>query len=66
MRLNTLINKQKKDFDLFYKKFLQSHLTKDYLSTAMIYGSMNGGKRIRPFLVYIFSKLAKVKKNQTT
>ena len=65
MNLNTLINKQKKDFDLFYKKFLKSHLSKDHLSKAMIYGSMNGGKRIRPFLVYIFSKLAKVKKKQS-
>ena len=65
MHLNTLINKQKKDFDLFYKKFLYSHLSKDQLSKAMIYGSMNGGKRIRPFLVHIFSKLAKVKKKQS-
>jgi farnesyl diphosphate synthase len=29
----------------------------------MIYASMNGGKRIRPFLVSIFSELAKIKKN---
>lgn len=65
MLLNTLINKQKKDFDLFYKKFLNSHLSRDQLSKAMIYGSMNGGKRIRPFLVHIFSKLAKVKKKQS-
>jgi len=65
MRLNTLINKQKKDFDLFYKKFLNLHLSRDQLSKAMIYGSMNGGKRIRPFLVHIFSKLAKVNKKQS-
>ena len=65
MHLNTLINKQTKDFDLFYKKFLSSHLSRDQLSKAMIYGSMNGGKRIRPFLVHIFSKLAKVNKKQS-
>ena len=65
MHLNTLINKQKNDFDLFYKKFLHSNLSKDQLSKAMIYGSMHGGKRIRPFLVHIFSKLAKIKKKQS-
>ena len=65
MHLNTLINKQKKDFDLFYKKLLYSHLSKDQLSKAMIYGSTNGGKRIRPFLIHIFSKLAKIKKHQS-
>ena len=65
MQLNTLINKQKKDFDLFYKNFLKSHLSKNHLSKAMVYGSMNGGKRIRPFLIHIFSKTAKVKKKQS-
>lgn len=64
MSLNTLINIQKIEFDLFYKKFLLSKLSKDHLSKAMIYGSMNGGKRIRPFLVSIFAKFAKVKKYQ--
>ena len=46
-------------------KILQNHLSKDLLSKAMIYASMNGGKRIRPFLVSIFSELAKVKKRQS-
>lgn len=64
MSLNTLINMQKIEFNQFYKKFLLSKLSKDHLSKAMIYGSMNGGKRIRPFLVSIFSKFAKVKKKQ--
>lgn len=63
MTLNTLINHHKKEFDNFYKKLLRSYLLNDQLSKAMIYGSMNGGKRIRPFLINIFSNLAKINKN---
>ena len=33
------------------------------LSKAMIYGSMNGGKRIRPFLVSVFSNIAEIKQS---
>lgn len=66
MKLNKLINLQKKEFNIYYKKFLYRHLdTKNILSKAMIYGSMNGGKRIRPFLVSIFSKIYNIKKNQS-
>lgn len=65
MYFNRSIEAKKKEFDLFYKKFLQNHLSKDLLSKAMIYASINGGKRIRPFLVSIFSELAKVKKVQS-
>ena len=63
MNLNTLINSQKEEFNRFYNNLLKSHLFNDRLSKAMIYGSMNGGKRIRPFLVETFSKIAKIKKN---
>ena len=63
MNINTLINKEKKNFDLFFKKILKSHLSKGQLSKAMYYGSMNGGKRIRPFLINIFSNIARVKKS---
>ena len=65
MYFNRSIDNKKKEFDLFYTKLLKNQLSKDVLSEAMIYASMNGGKRIRPFLVSIFSKLAKVKKNQS-
>ena len=65
MSLKTLINIQQKEFNLFYKKLLDKHLSKDKLSKAMIYGSINGGKRIRPFLVNIFSKISKINKNQS-
>ena len=60
--INILIDSQKKEFNLYYYNLLKSCLSKDLLSEAMIYGSMNGGKRIRPFLVSIFSKIAKIKK----
>ena len=56
-------NPTKKEFNAYYKKLLKSILLNDELSKAMIYGSMNGGKRIRPFIVSIFAKIAKIKKN---
>ena len=63
MKLNKLINNEKNEFDRAYIKFLQSHLSKEVLAKAMIYGAINGGKRIRPFLVSAFSKISKIKKN---
>jgi len=65
MKFSKLIDDQKKEFDIYYKKILNSHLSNDLLSKAMIYGSINGGKRLRPFLVNVFSNLAKIKKNQS-
>ena len=62
ININTLVNQEKKEFEIFYKKLLRSILGKDELSKAMLYGSINGGKRIRHFLVNIFAKIAKVKK----
>ena len=65
MPINKLIKAQKKEFDLFYKNLLKTTLSKDLLSKAMIYASMNGGKRIRPFMLNIFSGLAKISKKQS-
>ena len=65
MIINKLIKAQKKEFDVFYKNLLKSTLSKDMLSKAMIYASMNGGKRIRPFILSIFSDLAKIPKKQS-
>ena len=64
MHLNRLIISQKKQFDIFYKKLLSKNLSNNILSKAMIYGSMNGGKRIRPFLVSVFSEIYNIKKHQ--
>ena len=65
MQLNQLINKRKKEFDIFYKDFLNKNLSNNLLSKAMIYGSMNGGKRIRPFLVSVFSEIYEINKTQS-
>ena len=62
MKINTLINRERKNFENYFVKLLKSTLSKEILSKAMFYGSMNGGKRIRPFIVSIFAKLANVKK----
>ena len=61
--INTLVNQEKRDFNVYYRKLLKSNLLNDELSKAIIYGSMNGGKRIRPFILSIFANIAKIKKN---
>ncbi len=63
ININTLVNQEKRDFNVYYRKLLKSHLLNDELSKAIIYGSMNGGKRIRPFIISVFAKIAKIKKN---
>ncbi len=63
VNINTLVNQEKRDFNVYYRKLLKSNLINDELSKAMIYGSMNGGKRIRPFIISVFAKIAKIKKN---
>ena len=64
MGINTLINNHKTRFDKFFFDLLKANLNSSILSKAMIYGSMNGGKRIRPFLVSQAAKIAKAKKTQ--
>ena len=57
MEINTLINHHKTKFDKFYNQILLSKLNTSLLSRAMRYSSMNGGKRIRAFLVSQSSKM---------
>ena len=64
MIINTLINNHKTQFDKYFFDLLKANLNSSILSKAMIYGSMNGGKRIRPFLVGQAAKIAKAKKTQ--
>ena len=64
ININSLINQEKKEFNRYYKSLIKSLLTKDKLSQAMIYGSVYGGKRIRPFLVSTFAKIAKINKKK--
>ena len=55
ININTLVNQEKRDFNVYYRKLLKSNLLNNELSKAMIYGSMNGGKRIRTFIVSVFA-----------
>ena len=64
INLNYLIKHKKKEFDDFYRILLGKILSKDVLSQAMRYSSMNGGKRIRPFIVSIFADIADIPKKK--
>lgn len=57
MEINTLINQHKSKFDQFYKNILLSKLSNSLLSKSMKYSSIDGGKRIRSFLVSQSSKM---------
>ncbi len=63
MKINTLINQHKLKFDEFYTKLLNKKLDKSLLSNAMKYSSINGGKRIRAFLVSQSSKMVNLSIN---
>jgi len=63
MNINTLINQHKTKFDKFYFNLLSQKLNNSYLSKAMKYGSINGGKRIRPFMVFQSSKMVNLSLN---
>ena len=60
MPINTLINQHKKKFDKFYVNILNKKLNNSLLSKAMKYSSIDGGKRIRTFLVSQSSKIVKL------
>ena len=60
MKLKTLINDNKIQFNRKFKRLLKTKLDNSILSKAMYYSSNNGGKRIRPFLVNLASKIAKI------
>ncbi len=60
MQINTLINQHKKKFDKFYIKILNKKLNNSHLSKAMKYSSIDGGKRIRAYLVSESSKIVKL------
>jgi len=57
MEINTLIDLNKSKFDKYYNNILQKKLDKSLLVKAMKYSSINGGKRIRSFLVSQSSKI---------
>ena len=54
---------EKKKFDDFFKNLLNKNLSKSYLDKVMTYSALNGGKRIRPYLVKQFSIINKINPN---
>ena len=64
MKLSQKLKSVTAEFDLYAKKYLSSYKYKTQLWRAMKYGVLNGGKRIRPFLIIILSKHLKIKKSQ--
>ena len=53
-----IINNDLKKFTIKFNKFLKKKLSKDknLLNQAILYSINTGGKRFRPYLVYIFGK----------
>jgi len=62
MNLAKRLQKTAKEFNLYAKNCLRSYKESTILWKAMQYGTINGGKRIRPFLIIELSKLLKIKK----
>ncbi len=62
--IHFLIKNHKNEFNVFYEELLRSILPKNELSKVILYGALNGGKRIRPFLIEIFAKIAGIPKKQ--
>ena len=60
--INTSIHRHKIKFNKYFENLLSSYLSKNELSKAMLYGTSNGGKRIRPYLTSIFSNIANLPK----
>ena len=63
MNIISRLNNFTKNFNSYAKKNLLSYKNKSLIWQAMNYGVINGGKRIRPFLVTEFSKVLKLKKS---
>jgi len=63
MNLKVHLKKTSIDFNTYAKKFLFSKKDGTTLWDAMNYGVVNGGKRVRPFLVIELSKILKIKKS---
>ena len=60
--INKSIEKHRIKFNKYFKNLLYSYLSKNELSNAMLYGTSDGGKRIRPYLISIFSDIVNLPK----
>ena len=54
------IIREKKVFDQYLKNLLSEYLANNMLDKALTYGIINGGKRIRPYLIKQFSQVKKI------
>ena len=63
MKLTKKLQSTSKEFNLYARNYLSSTKENTILWKAMQYGTINGGKRIRPFLIIELSKLLKIKKS---
>ena len=61
--INTSIERHGIKFNKYFKNLLSSYLSKNKLSKAMLYGTFNGGKRIRPYLISTFGEIVNLPKN---
>ena len=61
--LDKKIKSTANEFNLYAKKYLSFKKERTDLWRAMQYGLVNGGKRIRPFLIIEISKTLKIKKH---
>ena len=63
-KLDIEILKEKKVFDKYFNNLLSNYLSKNLLDNAMLYANLNGGKRIRPYLLKEFAKIKNIKKER--
>ena len=62
MKLKQTIIREIREFNNFAKSYFKRNENKSFLFKAMIYGTVNGGKRLRPFLVMSLAKYLKLRK----
>ena len=61
--INISIERHRIKFNKYFNSLLNSYLSKNELSKVMRYGTSNGGKRIRPYLINTFGKFVNLPKN---
>ena len=63
MKLESQLSRNKAILDKWINNYFKALKSSSKLKKAMIYGVMNGGKRIRPFLICVLSRHLKIKKS---
>ena len=63
-QINFSIRKHSTEFNRYFKNLLENQLSKNELSKAVLYGTLSGGKRIRPYLIHIFGEILNIPKKK--